>query len=112
MYYKDIIYTDHVLTRIKQRGLDVEQIWQTIKYPDFTPKTKKGSQSYKKTFGDYEITVIAAQNEKYEYVIVSAWREPPMDGTQDARKRKNWKDYRKSGMWGKIWISIKQQLGF
>ncbi len=111
MYYKDLIYSDHALTRIKQRGLDIDQVWQTVKYPDYSPKTKKGSQSYKKSFGDFMITVIATQNDKYEYILVSVWRDPPLEGTADFKKTQNWNEYRKAGILGKLWITIKQQLG-
>lgn len=111
MYYKDLIYTDHVLTRMKERGMDIEQIWQTLKYPDYKIKTKTGTPGFKKTFGEFQLTVVAVQNEKYEWVLKSAWREPPLPNTPDAKRREAWLKYRKAGFWGKIWISIKQQIG-
>ena len=112
MYYKDLIITDHGLEQLKARKLDLEQIWKTFKYSDHNKKGKKANTfEYKKAFDGFTITLIVVQNERFEWVLVTAWREPPLPGTKDAAKRARYKKFQKAGPFGKLFILILEQFG-
>jgi len=112
MNYKDIMLSDHALTQMKARGLDAEEVWQTYKHPTDYQKGKEDTFHFKKVFDQgFTVTLIGVQTKRNNWLIVSAWREPPLPGTADAKRRKQWKIFNKAKFWGQLWIQIKQQLG-
>lgn len=112
MQYIDLIFTNHALEQITNRGVRKEDAYEAFKHPDRAFDGKNGGTEFHKWFEGYEITVIGKKNEKGEWIAVSTWRNPPMEGTRDASKQSDWKQYKKAGPLGKIFITIKQQLGF
>lgn len=112
MRYFDLIFTKHALQRIEERGLTKELAWETFKRPDESKKTREGKSHFIKHFKGFKTGLIANQNIKNEWIVVSFWRDPPNEGTMDEKKHYRWQKYKKAGFWGKIWISVKQQLGF
>lgn len=112
-YYGKAIWTNHALERLGQRGLTQELAWRTFQFPDKSLKGKQlGAIEYQKFFGKSLITVIAKQNEKKEWIILSCWIDPPLDGSIDIRKKEDYKKYQKASFWGKFLITLKRQLGF
>jgi hypothetical protein len=71
-----------------------------------------GTIEYIKKYQNSTITLIVKPNERRELLVLSAWIDPPLPGTQDAKKRDQYQEYRKATGWKKIWLIIKQQLGF
>lgn len=112
MRYFNLIFTNHALDRALERGLTKEIAWKTFNQPDQHQKDNKGATRFVKFFDGYRATVIASQNKKNEWVIISFWRDPPLPGTPDERKKHRWQEYKKAGFWGKILLTVKQQLGF
>jgi len=112
MNYFDLIFTNHALDQMRRRGVSKEDAYEAFKHPDNDFIGKKGNTEFHKHFNGFEVIVIGKQNEKKEWVALSAWRNPPLAGTKDAIRASEWKEYKKAGSLGKIWISIKQQLGF
>lgn len=112
MNYLDLIFTNHAQEQATKRGIRYEDAYETFKKPDRSFAGKEGGTEFHKKFDGFEITLIGKLNDKKEWIAISVWRNPPLEGTSDALKAKQWKDYRKAGVWGKIWINIKQQLGF
>ncbi len=110
-YYGNLIWTNHVLSRLGERGLTQQMAWETFNKPDVSGKANEGAMEYKKKYGISTVTVIAKQNEKREWIIISAWINPPLPGTEDERKHNNWKAYQKAGWGKKILLSILSQLG-
>ncbi len=111
-YYGNAIWTNHALKRIGQRGLSQDIAWQAFKYPDTTlPGKNPGTSEFQKKFGISLVTIIAKQNERREWIILSCWIDPPLPGSIDAKKREDWKRYKKAGFWGKFWLTLKKQLG-
>ena len=111
--YKNAIWTNHALERIKQRKLSIESASQTLWSPDISLKGKQsGTFEYQKKIGALTITVIATQNEKREWVVVSCWIDPPLPGSIDIKKKEEWKKYKKVSVWGKFLYELKKQLGF
>jgi hypothetical protein len=112
-YYGNAIWTNHALERLGQRGLSQDLAWQAFRYPDQSFQGKNpGTTEYQKKFGKSLVTIIAKQNEKREWIILSCWIDPPLPGSIDIKKQEDWKKYKKAGFWGKFWLTVKKQLGF
>lgn len=108
--YQGLIFTNHALRRMKERGITHQNIWETYKFPDFQAEKKNDSVERSKKFGKREISVIFKHNEKNEIVIVSCWMEPPFPGSSDAKEKEWWKKYKNAGFWGKLWLQAVKQL--
>ncbi len=110
--YKNTIWTNHVLERLDDRNIPQELAWKTLRFPDLEQKGKKSStKEFVKKFGATTVTVIATQNDKKEWIIMSCWAHPPFPGSIDIAKKKAYLQYKQSSLQGKIWIRIKQMLG-
>lgn len=111
--YGGIIWTNHALSRLNQRGLTQEKAWYTFKHPDDSYKGKEAATTeFIRKEQNSTITVIAKQNEKKEWIVISSWVDPPLPGSIDIAKKEEYKKYKKSGFFGKLVYSIKKQLGF
>lgn len=107
-HYGGAIWTNHALERLEQRKLSQEMAWSAFQYPDNSVEGKQpGSIEYRKRYGRHLITVIAKQNEKSEWIILSCWVDPPMFGTEDYQKRQDYLQERRSE-----WKSYKPVKGF
>lgn len=110
-HYGNTIWTNHALERLGQRGLSQEMSFQAFQNPDKTiPGKNPGTTEYTKKFGISTVTIIAKKNERNQWIILSCWMDPPLYGTSDYKKHEEYKKYRKAGIWGKIWYSIKKQI--
>ena len=111
-YYRGAIWTNHALVKLGKRGLSIEMAADAFNKPDVSKRGKNpGTHEYSKKFGKSTITVIAKQNDKNEWIIISNWIDPPFSGTEDHIKKKEWKNYQKSGFWSKFFYTVKKQLG-
>lgn len=109
--YGGAIWTNHALERLGARGLTQELARQAFQNPDYSGKGKqKDSWEYRKKFGDSQVTVIAKQNEKHEWIILSCWIDPPLPGYFDDRKKKAYQKYKKAGFWGQLWMDFTKDL--
>lgn len=98
MYYKGAIWTNHVLERLRERGLSKDKAGNVFLHPDRRFAGKNGTTEYQKYFGKSLATLIVKQNEKKEWLILSAWIK--------------YKDqYKKASFWGKVFLAFKRQLG-
>lgn len=72
--YKGLIWTNHALTRMRKRGIKQGDVWATFNRPDQSKKARiKGAWVYYKTWDNERIEVVAKQNEKKQWVILSVW---------------------------------------
>lgn len=107
-----LIWTTHALERISQRKILRSQAEETFYNPDRISSGKeKDTTQFRKKFGIHTITLIAKKNEKGEWVTLSTWIDPPHPGTADYSKKQEWHNYKKAGFWGKLFYTIKRQLG-
>lgn len=112
-YFAGAIWTNHAIERLDQRGLSQDIAGQTFKNPDKTvPGKVPETFEYTKRFGPSIVTLIVKQNEKQEWLVLSNWIDPPLAGTEDYKKREEWKKYKNAGFWGKFLITLRRQLGF
>lgn len=110
-YYKGAIWTTHALERLGQRGLSQDLAWQAFAHPDKKLTGKNpGTIELQKHVSNSLITVIAKQNEKREWIILSNWIDPPLPGTMDYYKKEEYKKYQKAGFWGKFFLTLKKQI--
>lgn len=72
--YGGVIWTNHALARLKERGIRQGDAWVTWKRPNQSKYAKtKGTWVYYRTFGNQKIEVVAKKNEKGEWIILSVW---------------------------------------
>jgi len=73
-FFGDVIWTDHAIKRLKERGISQSDAWVTWRRPQ---KSKyalvKGAWVFYRTYGNNRIEVVAKRNEKKEWVILSVW---------------------------------------
>lgn len=111
-YYKNLIWTNHAILRMRDRGLSQDMATQTFIHPDKKIKGKTyGSFEYQKYFKNSLVTLIAKQNEKNQWIVISAWIDPPLPGSRDAKEKERYRNYQKSGFWGKLWLVFRRQIG-
>lgn len=108
--YQGLIFTNHALDRMKQRGISQQQVWETHKFPDFQDESKNNATERRKRFGDATVTIIYKHNERHETIIVSVWMDPPLPGSRDAKEKEWWQKYKKAGFWGKLWLQFMKQI--
>lgn len=109
----EFIFTKHALERLKERQFSQEQAKLALTSPDQTkPGKKSNTWEYLKKFGQKTVTLIVTNNNQGEKIVVSAWIDPPIYGTADYHKKKRYQEYYRSSGLKKIWLIIKEQLGF
>ncbi|MBP9719014.1 MAG: hypothetical protein KBD46_00960 [Candidatus Levybacteria bacterium] len=112
-HYGGLIWTNHVLERLLQRGISQANALTAFRNPDTTtPGKNPGSIEVVKYFGTSRVTLIGKENEKREWIIISAWVDPPLPGSPDDRKQRSYQQYKNASGWRKILLAIKRQIGF
>lgn len=107
-----MIWTNHALSRLGERGLTKDLASAAFNHPDSSkPGRENGTTQYQKRFGKSLVTVVAKQNEKSEWIVISCWIDPPLVGSEDEKKKIAYDKYQKASSIRKIWIAIKEQLG-
>lgn len=104
------IWTNHALDRMKNRLIPKDYAIEAFKDPDSKTPSNDGIR-YVKKIEDKTITVVAKTNEKHEWVILSVWMSPPAKGTDDEKRNRRYKEYKKASIGKKIWLMILEQLG-
>jgi len=83
-----VIWTNHALQRLRERGIKQGDAWATWSRPDQSRYAKsKGAWVYYKTYGNQKIEVVAKQNEKKEWIILSVWSRPVFEKSQKSHKK-------------------------
>lgn len=73
-HFGGVIWTNHALSRLSDRGISQGDAWATWRKPDQSRFAKqKGAWVYYRTFGNQKIEVVAKQNEKRQWIILSVW---------------------------------------
>lgn len=85
-----IIWTNHALQRLKERGIKQSDALATWRNPDQSrPATARNSWVYYKTYGSEKIEVVASKNNKNEWVVLSVWSRPVYDNQLNRLKSTN-----------------------
>lgn len=89
-----VIWTDHALQRLRERGVKQGDAWTVWRRPDQSKKgTVSGSWVFYRTFGNQKIEVVAKQNEKKEWIILSVWSKPVYEQVKSAPKSSFWRRF-------------------
>lgn len=80
-HYGGVIWTNHALDRLRERGIKQGDAWATWRNPENSKKgTVLGSWVYLRNYGSVQIEVVAKQNDlpvgrrgKREWIILSVW---------------------------------------
>lgn len=123
MKITDVVFTNHAITRMKERGISGEWAWATVKKADKNqPGKEKHTTEFIKKFGAQTITVIGKKNDIGEWVVLSVWIDPPPIGTPDHIKKQKYlkkleknkaldQKMEKASFWGKLWLTFRKQSG-
>lgn len=75
--YGGVIWTNHALNRLAERLVNQEDAWYTFQHPQKSEYAKtQGAWKYTRTTSDTRLEVIAKQNERKEWIILSVWSHP------------------------------------
>jgi len=75
--FAGVIWTNHALDRLRERGIKQGDAWATWRNPQESRKgTVPGSWVYYRNYNGTQIEVVAKQNEKKEWLILSVWSRP------------------------------------
>ena len=79
--YGGVIWTNHALSRMSQRGISQGDAWATWRNPQQERKAKiPGAWVYYRTYGSQMLEVVAKKNERGEWLILSVWSRPDYGG--------------------------------
>lgn len=82
--YGGVIWTHHALKRLGERRIPQESAWRAFRHPQETKRAHgNGTSEFVKVINDRTITVIAKQNDRREWIIMSCWAKPPFPGSLD-----------------------------
>jgi len=78
-HFGGVIWTNHALDRLRERGIKQGDAWATWRNPEHSKKgTISGSWVYYRNYGKDQIEIVAKQNERHEWIILSVWsRQAP-----------------------------------
>ena len=72
--YKELIFTNHALERARQRGVGMGEVWAAWKRPSTSYyAVTQGGWVHQRTWGKRQIEVVAKQNDRKEWVVLSVW---------------------------------------
>jgi hypothetical protein len=72
--YGGIIWTNHALSRLRQRKIKQGEAWATWRRPDSSKyKKKRGVWVYERNFNGERVEVVAKKRDKGKWVILSVW---------------------------------------
>lgn len=72
--YGGVIWTNHALQRLTERGIKQGDAWAVWNRPEQSRfSTTQGAWIYYRTYGNERIEVVAKQNERKEWIILSVW---------------------------------------
>lgn len=75
--YGGVIWTNHALERLRERGVSQSDAFVTFNNPSQTRHAStKNAWVYYRDFKNYRLEVVAAQNERKQWVIMSVWSKP------------------------------------
>ena len=86
--YKGVIWTNHAIGRMRERGIKQGDAWATFNRPDTSKYAKsKNTHVYYRTWSSEKIEVVAKKNEKGEWLILSVWSKPSRGSKKKSEKK-------------------------
>ncbi len=104
-HFGGVIWTNHALERLRQRGIKQGDAWATWRRPDQSYKgnlhKSEDAWRYYRQFGDERIEVVAKQNERKEWIILSVWSQHVSQNSQYSASKSQ-----KTSFWRKLYNFI------
>lgn len=76
-HFGGVIWTNHALERLAERGIKQGDAWVTFQHPQSSRyAATEGAWVYYRNYGRWRIEVVAKQNERKEWLILSVWSRP------------------------------------
>ena len=72
-HFGGVIWTNHAMDRMRERGVKQGDAWATFNRPEQSRKGASGNWVYYRNWGGEQIEVVAKQNERREWIILSVW---------------------------------------
>jgi len=74
MEYKGLIFTNHILERMKQRNLNYEDVYWVFSKADevYDAKVKGGKKFYRNWKGK-RYSVVAKKNDQGQWIVLTCW---------------------------------------
>jgi len=69
----NFILTNHAKKRMTERDIKINQIQETIDFPDYTIKKEDKTEFHKK-FKDKKLVIIAIQEGKFIKIVTVVWK--------------------------------------
>lgn len=75
--YGGVVWTNHALQRLSERGIKQGDAWATWSRPEQSRyAASQGAWVYYRTWGNTRIEVVAKQDERKKWLILSVWSKP------------------------------------
>jgi len=69
-----IIWTNHVIKRLEERGIKQGDAWSAWRRPDSTKyDSRKGVWVYQRTYGGQMLEIVAKHIGRNEWIVLSVW---------------------------------------
>lgn len=79
--YGGVIWTNHALQRLSERGIKQGDAWATWSRPEQSRyAASQNAWVYYRTWGSTKIEVVAKQDERKQWIILSVWSKPVYTG--------------------------------
>ncbi len=107
--FSTIIWTNHAVQRLKDRGLSEPTVVQAIRHADTQRAGKRrDTVEYSAEYDGHIVTAVTARSEKDELIVISCWVDPPFAGTKDWFKKQRWLKFKTLPWWQKmLWRAAK-----
>lgn len=105
-----LIFTNHAIQRLYQRKIAQSDAWYTFQHADKRlPGSSPGAFKFFKNYGKQRIEVIAKQNEKGEWVILSCWSKFVGTGKPIFKESESFFWSLTKRVAGKLWKTVRQK---
>ncbi len=92
MEYKGVIWTKHARQRLDERGIKIDHALLTLNSPDESRYAHtKGAWIYYRTWGNERLEVVAKQNERKQWMVLSVWSK--IIYGKEGKKSESWWRY-------------------
>ena len=89
--YGGVIWTNHALQRLKERGVNQGDAWAAWNRPDSSKfDNQRNVWIYKRVYNNYEIEIVAKKNEQGKWIVLSTWANA-IKGRVNNDKKTIWK---------------------
>jgi len=72
--YKELVFTNHALDRLRERDVGQSEAWACWRHPQKKEyAATKGGWVFSRSWGKRQIEVVATQNDRKDWVVISVW---------------------------------------